>query len=90
MPKTNNKKQHKLPPEWVHIESFFLHFGPKESDEQFWQMLKLALTSIDDQGSPEERSLLIAYYTQAKALINASYNILQQAKKQYGIKPLKA
>jgi hypothetical protein len=87
MPKSKNKMK-ELPEEWKHVNNFFVCFGYTESQEQLWQMLKLALTSVDDMGSPEERSALICFYCQTKELIKSSYEVLQQVKKQHGIKPL--
>jgi len=88
MSKTKKKTTKELPTEWKHVNNFFICFGHHESQEHLWQMLKLALTSVDDMGSPEERSALISFYCQAKQLLNSSYLVLQQVKKQHGIKPL--
>lgn len=85
MPKTKNKKK-QLPEEWKHANEFFTGFDPKSSDEYLWKLLRLALTSIHDMSTPEERSALISYFDETKQFINAGYKAFQRVKKQHGIK----
>lgn len=80
--KTKGKQKKELPYEWRRINYFFEFFDGESSTEHLWEMLKLALTSGDDNGDAQQRSNMLFFYEYTKELIENIYILLQQQKKK--------
>ncbi len=77
----SNKKSKKLSYEWRRIIYFFQWYSIESSSEHLWEMLKLALTSEDENGDLKERSTMLNFYEHGKELIENIYIVLKEKTK---------
>jgi hypothetical protein len=82
MPKTNKSaaktRSKRLSYEWRRIAYFFQWFSVDSSKEQLWEMLKLALTSEDEDGDLKKRSNMLNFYEHATEFIENIYTLLKE------------
>lgn len=63
--------------EWKRIAYFFDFFDEEGPKELLWDMLKLALTSQEDDGEPSSRSSMIFFYEHTVELFANIHTILK-------------
>ena len=66
--------------EWKRIEYFFEWFDPAGATEEFWKILKLALTADNEKADERERSNMIFFYEHATELFENLFKIWKGGK----------
>ncbi|HEU5053904.1 MAG TPA: hypothetical protein VFT78_12365 [Hanamia sp.] len=76
--KSKKEKKKKSSQEWNRIGYFFEWFDPEGATEQFWEILKLALTSDNDKADERERSNMIFFYEHATEFFENVFKIWKE------------
>jgi hypothetical protein len=70
------KKDKKLPYEWLRIDYYFELLDEEGPAEDLWKMLKLALIADNDHIDPRDRSNMLFFYEYTKELFENIFTLL--------------